>query len=581
MNFLLALCLLLGIAACNQIDPKNDPITFGDGYLDVQLSTDKAAYMPGEQVTFTLNKLVGAGSASVRYRHLGTTLAEEPLTSLTWSWQPPSEDFQGYMIDIHAAIDGKDSIFASVAVDVSSEASRYPRNGFLSAYGKMSQKEIDAVIGQLNRYHINYLQFQDWHYKHHHPLAGTITLPLDEWTDIISRTCYRTTVENYISTAHNAGMKCLFYNLAYGALDDAQEDGVSPEWYLYTDRLHQAPDFHPLGSPFKSSIYITNPGNTQWQDYLVERNNEVYGVFDFDGYQIDQLGTRGDVYDYNGNSIDLKSGFGPFIERMKTAHPDKRLVMNAVGQYGQQYDIAPKPVDFLYTEVWDKNPDYGYDILRGILADNYNWSGGKRTVLAAYMDYDHGSKGRGYFNTHGVLMTTAVAHVWGGTILQLGEHMLCNEYFPDDNLTMRGELKIAMLRYYDFITAYENLLRDGEDWFGANCQSEQLSLNQWPPQRGKVSTIGKHVGNADVIHLLNYVGATHLDWSDTDADQTEPQIFHDITISIERTTEPAHVYVATPDINCGVMQEVEFSHSAGKLTLTVPYLHYWTMLVIE
>ena len=32
---------------------------------------------------------------------------------------------------------------------------------------------------------------------------------------------------------------------------------------------------------------------------MVERNKEVYGNFDFDGFQIDQLGYRGTVYDAN------------------------------------------------------------------------------------------------------------------------------------------------------------------------------------------------------------------------------------------------------------------------------------------
>ena len=39
--------------------------------------------------------------------------------------------------------------------------------------------------------------------------------------------------------------------------------------------------------------------------------------------------------------------------------------------------------------------------------------------------------------------------------------MLCKEYFPNENLTMSEELKTAMVRYYDFLTSYQNLLRDG------------------------------------------------------------------------------------------------------------------------
>ena len=52
---------------------------------------------------------------------------------------------------------------------------------------------------------------------------------------------------------------------------------------------------------------------------MVQQNNDVYEVFDFDGYQIDQLGGRGTLYDYNGNSVDLAATFPAFIKAMKEA----------------------------------------------------------------------------------------------------------------------------------------------------------------------------------------------------------------------------------------------------------------------
>ena len=51
-------CILyseLMMAACNIISPENDPITYGESYIPNMLSTDKAAYLPGEAVTFNLN----------------------------------------------------------------------------------------------------------------------------------------------------------------------------------------------------------------------------------------------------------------------------------------------------------------------------------------------------------------------------------------------------------------------------------------------------------------------------------------------------------------------------------------------
>ena len=574
----LNMLMVIGLMACNGIDPVLDPITYGENYIAVQLSTDKACYAPGESVVFSLNQMPGASAVMVRYRHMGETIEEHVLSSTQWTWRPPTQDYRGYLVDLYVG----DSVYASVAVDVSSTPEKFVRNGFLSAYGNLSQKEIMTVVNSLNRFHINYVQFQDWHWKHHRPLAGTTTLPMDVWTDIISRNCYRSTVDAYITAAHERNMQCLFYNLLYGALNDAHEDGVSRDWYVFSDRQHNTPVFHPLSSPFKSAIYVVNPNNKAWQTYLGERNNDVYQVFDFDGWQIDQLGPQGNVYDYNGNSISLIDGFAPMIEYSKQLQPEKRLVMNAVGQYGQE-KISKTPVDFLYTEVWDKPTNRGYTVLSNVITKNYTLSGGKATVLAAYMNYDHGVKGRGYFNTPGILMTTAAAHAWGGTILQMGEHMLCNEYFPNSNLSMHGDLYRAMIAYYDFITAYENLLRDGGEWFGVDVESmdKQCVFNQWPAVKGQVATVGKAQEGRDIIHLLSYRNAVHLDWCDTNANQGEPDLLTDLSVRMPAKAQPARVYVATPDANFSVAQELDFDYADGMLTLTIPSLKYWTMLWIE
>lgn len=583
-------CTLTAVAvfctSCNIISPEHDPITYGESYIPNLLSTDKAVYQPGEMVKFSINSLPES-AATIRYCHLGTILKEEPLTSQQWTWQPPAEDFQGYMAELRT----KEGVISSIGIDVSSEPARFPRNGFLSAYGSMSPGAIKTILDDLNRYHINYVQFQDWHWKHHHPLAGSATQPMDVWTDIISRNCYRTTVQSYIDGAHERGILTLFYNLGYGCLEDFATDDVSREWLLYTDKQHMHLDNHPLGSPFKSAIYLANMHNTGWRDYLRARNDEVYAIFNFDGWQIDQLGVRPTtVYDYDGKEVDVQAAFGSFIANEKAAQPDKRIVMNAVGQYGQYGQIAQAPVDFCYTEVWEHSDTDGYGIFSRIITDNAGWSDGKQTVLAAYLNYDLGLKGRGYFNTPGIIMATAAASAWGGTILQMGEHMLCHEYFPDDNLTMTGELKRAMIRYYDFAVAYENILRPetpatgvNTDWFGIDVTStvDTLTFNQWGPVVDQIATVGRHVGDRDVIHLLSYRNATHLDWCDTDGDQAPQTLLTDVPVSFAVTAEPARVWVATPDYRQGAAQEVEWEYAGGMLTLTLPALQYWTMIVIE
>jgi dextranase len=444
----------------------------------------------------------------------------------------------------------------------------------------MNSSEINLVMSNLNRYHINVVQFQDWHYKHHLPLAGTVSAPASQWKDIANRDTYLSTVKGYVDASHSLNMKSLFYNLAYGALSDAASDGVSSQWYVYKDANQTNRDYHPLGAPFKSNIYLLDPSNTGWQQFIASRNNDVYTVFNFDGYQVDQLGDRGSLYNASGEALNMATTFRPFLQAMKNAAPSKSLVMNAVNQYGQQ-GIAESPVDFLYTEVW--GPNEGYKDLATIIQNNDAVTGNvKRTVLAAYMNYDLANS-TGSFNTPGVLLTDAVIFAFGGSHLELGEHMLGKEYFPNSNLQMKPELKTAITSYYDFLVGYQNLLRDGGS-FNAPviaCTNNKMTLNIWPPQIGQISVVGKEFANKQVLHFINFTSATHLNWRDANGTQVPPNTITDAAINFTSTKLVRQVWLASPDVNGGVAHSIAFTQSGNMVSFTLPSLKYWDMVVVE
>lgn len=542
----------------------------------VQVSTDKAVYMPGDNVSFHLNKMLPAGT-SIIYTSMDSIIAQQTLSDTAWSWTTPNRDFTGYMITLQ----NNGTVYGTVAVDVSSDPSRFPRNGFLSAYGQMSASQMTGQINTLSRLHINYLQFYDWQWDHECPLAGTPASPAASWLDLANRTNYMATVQGYIQASQTDNIKTLAYNLCYGALNDAASLGVSNEWYLYNDASHTSQDVFNLSAPFRSNIYITNPANTGWQNYLAGRNSDMYSVYNFDGYQIDQLGDPGkSLYDYNGNPVTLSNTFNPFINAMKTAAPTKRLVMNAVNQYGQQ-GIATAPTDFLYSEVW--SPNDGYADLAKIIQDNNNFSSNqKSTVLAAYMDYNLGNN-TGFFNTPGVLMTDAVIFAFGGAHLEMGEHMLCKEYFPNNNLIMHNDLQQAMIHYYDFLTGYENLLRGGGTFNSPvlSCTNGMMQINNWPPQQGAVSVVGKDMGTKQVLHLINFKNATSLLWRDADGTQPAADIIQNATLNFTSSKAVKKLWYASPDVNFGAPQELTFSQSGNTLTFTLPSLQYWDMVVVE
>ena len=571
---------LLFFIGCKKDEPKNNPIVYGGSY-GISIHTDKSIYKPGEKVNFTIDKIL-PGEAKIRYRYLDNLISEVSLAATTWQWAPPVIDHKGYLVDIYATIEGVEKVYGSLAVDVSSDWTKFPRYGFLSKYGQLADADMENIIRNLSRHHINGIQFQDWHYKHHMPLAGTVASPHNFWKDIANRDNYLTTVKGYISKAHAKNIKTMSYNLAFGALNDASADGVQEQWYLFKDKTHTLKDAHPLPKPpFKSDIYLVDPSNISWQQYLIEKNNDVYDVFDFDGFHIDQLGDRGNLYRYDGSAINLAASYKPFIEAMKAASPLKKLVMNAVNQYGQQTGIAESPVDFLYTEVWSGNE--GYKDLAKIILDNNNYSNNSlNTVLAAYMNYNLANS-PGYFNTPGVLLTDAVIFAFGGSHLELGEHMLGKEYFPNNNLQMKDDLKSSLINYYDFLVAYQNLLRDGGNFNlpAMSCTNNVMSVNNWPPEMGKVAVVGKVFNDKQVLHLINFSHANSLDWRDTNGTQNIPQTKSDAMLEFITSKKVTKVWMASPDIQHGTAISLPFNQDGDKVTWKLPVLKYWDIIVIE
>jgi dextranase len=501
------------------------------------------------------------------------------LVSESWEWVAPPEDYQGYMVDIYGFEDSKEVIYGAIAVDVSSDWKRFPRYGFLSKFEGMSESAMGKVISNLNRYHINGLQFYDWAEKHHKPLAGTVSAPTEHWLDIARRPVAKKTVDGYIHLAHQRGMKAMSYNLCYGALNDAYKDGLKPEWKMYDDADHSKSTVFDIGDFLKSPIYLMDASNREWQKYIAARNTEMYAVFDFDGYHIDQLGDWGTKYNYRGESLYLADTYGLFIKAMKSSHPSKRLVFNAVNQYGQK-TIAKSEVDFLYTEVWD--PNVSYADLAEIILNNYNYSNSaKKSILAAYMNYEI-AEYPGNFNPPGVLFTDAVIFAFGGAHLELGEHMLGKEYFPNENLKMPKALSISLIHYYDFMVGYENLLRDGGRFYQPliNDIAGEVTFKNWQPEAGSIAVVGKLVENRQVLHLINFI-TNSQDWRDTKGIKLKPTALQDLQISCDTEQKINKVWFASPDFDYGVARELDFIEEDKKITFTLPSLKYWSMIVME
>ena len=571
--------------------------------LRYQVETDLCSYAPGQTVTLTMTSAPPQGTR-VRYRHMGDIIADTLLTSRSWTWTAPPEDFRGYMAEVYRPTEKADEILATIAIDVSSDWTRFPRYGFVATFGSdKTAVKTRTEMKWLNRCHINGVQFQDWHYCHDWPLGGTRQDGL--WTtykDVANRTIYTSAVRNYIRSAHDRGMKSIFYNLCFGVLDGWQDRGVKPEWFIYKDKNRSTIDRHELPDSWKSDILLVNPANPDWLSYLGERNDDVYAALDFDGYQIDQLGSRGNVYDYDGQSVDLREGYATFITYMKNLHPGKRLVMNAVSQWGASQIAGTGKVDFLYSEVWGnqsgnslKSGAGRFANIKNVIDENRSLSPTLRTVLAAYMNYTSDNRN---FNTPGIVMADAVMFALGGSHLELGgDHMLCREYFPYAGMKWHSQLEDWMTRYYDFLTAYENLLRD--DWTertNVKATCSDVTINTWEPQANQVTLLAREVNGRQVVHLLNFTqdsaGAVSDDdyllcWHDNQATRPWPRRFENLSVRLSGLSgmgKVRRVWVASPDYCGGAMQEItdyKYASATGTVSLTLPSLQFWTMIVIE
>ncbi|MGI4871781.1 MAG: glycoside hydrolase family 66 protein [Janthinobacterium lividum] len=548
--------------------------------------TDKARYAPGESVAFsvTLDSPQSGQVLAVKYYQAGTLVSQQtvPVTTAaaSWSWTPPTTDYQGYLVAL--TLQSGTTVYdqTGIGVDVSSSWVKFPRYGFLSAYGQLSSSAMDATMRQLTRYHLNGLQFYDWMDQHHKPLAGTAAAPAAQWNDLANRPTYYATIKGYVDRAHASGMKALFYNLLYGAYPSAGTDGVDlANWGLYTDVSH-ASGYAITGLPSSwetTTLNLLDPNNAAWRTYLLAQHGNVYDAgFGFDGWHVDQIGDPGTVYTYAGQAVSLPQGFASMLTGAKTARPTKSLVMNAVDNFGQS-QIAPAPIDFVYTEMWTNNE--GYANIASTLQANEAASGGKRNVMAAYVNRAS-STTTGYFNDASVLMADAVMFAFGGSHIELGEHLLGNEYFPNSNLQMSARLQASLTTYYDFLTGYENLLRGDGRTFNTVALTG-TNVQAWPPVLGKIASVGTTVGSRQVFHLLNFTQAQTLNWRDNGQVQPEPTTRTSLSLSFPLTATVNRLWIASPDVNGGLPQDVTFTQTGGTVSFTLPTLKYWTMVVAE
>jgi len=561
---------------------------------------NKAMYKPAEEASFYLAEIpAGTARIAMTLMRLDDEVLRRDLSvEEVWAgpaFALPDADFTGYLLCLEA----KDQYGGSLAccftgVDCSSTWTRFPRYGYVWDYTASAKPE--EIIGTLSRYHLNALQFYDWQYRHHQPLPPD----LEGWRDWSGRMINGGVVREYLDQAHRRAISCMAYNMIYAANMTYLHDGsgVDAAWRL----IRQAGgDFTcdmdaSLGDA--GILQYFNPLDPNWQKYIFARENEVFANLPFDGWHGDTIGENGPMaradgsplgYDGDGKPIRLvKDCYRAFLNAAKKAIGSKCLVFNPVGAQGIE-EVYQSDADVLYAEFWpwDRSPEgelydtYG-SLHREIIRAGEHGRG-RSLVVAAYVNYRNESP---LFNAPAVRLLDSAVFASGGARLELGNdgRMLSDEYFPSDHKKrMDPELQAAVGRLYDFMTAYENILRDGQEAVrrSAVVQGYEVSADGSP---GSVWCFARADSRHEIVHFINLVG-TDNGWRDTLQTKKAPVPLQSLKVRLYTDFDARSVSMASPD-SCDIRLH-SLAYSAGAdaqgryISFEIPSLAYWDMILLR
>ena len=596
--------LVLGVAAVAALPGPAVKIT--------NIATDKARYAPGEPVKVDVAIAVDGNRPTSHAPNANVCMILQDLgqTRMTkqssvrleggktvhaeLTFTPPAEDYHGYRLEMRL-LDGHKKVLASAAtaIDVSSTWTRFPRYGYVAHYD--ADIPAEQWISEMNRFHINGVQFYDFQYKHHLP-RPPLELLHSIWPDIAKRAISANTLRSFLASAKKHNMMTMAYNASYAAYADAFHDGsgVDLKWAAWADaqgpRTEAAVKPLPLPDGWATPrLLYMNQNNPGWQNYIFSRMRDLFEVLPFDGWHIDTYGDPG-AFAWDRRPIDYVGGLPQFANAARAAL-QRPVVLNTVRANGQ-IGMSRSDAEFVYSELWPED-HATYASIVDAADEVHTANPGKSLVFAAYL---HGQLSEQLqqkpgthvpFNLPAVLLADAVIFSSGASHIELGDgsRMLSNPYFPaDTGITVSEGLRQQLRSYYDFQVAYENYLRDG-----AKAAAFRVTLaNVAQTQRGDagaVWTIAREKKSYAVVHLINLTGLKRTDWRDDALDYPPAPVLHNLRVQVQLPGGVESVGWASPDVDEGAWHELSLrkagSPSANIYEVTIPELRYWTVLIFH
>ena len=594
-------CLALSsFARAVQPDLSSTPQT-------AEVSTDKARYAPGEpvkvQVAFHTNTKAGpqaSVTAFLQDRGSVVTEVQYPITLETAAQQhaeltviPPSDDFRGYRLEVRiTAENGQLLAGGASAVDVSSNWTRFPRYGYIAHYDPGIPAE--QWINELNRFHIDGLQFYDFQYKHHWPLPPP-AMAQTSWHDIANRTISAHTLLEFLRAAKERNMTTMAYNASYAAYADAFHDGsgVKLQWAAWSDA--QSPrteaDTKSLNLPpgwATPRLMFMNQNDPDWRRYIFGRMDDLFRVFPFDGWHIDTYGDAS-AFAWDGTPINYFAG-SPAFANAAHAALHRPVLLNTVGGHGQAA-MAHSAVDIVYSELWpDDHPTYA-SILEAA-EEIHTANPAKAIVFPAYLHRELSDRltnkpnEHAFFDQPAVLLADAVIFASGASHLELGDgsRMLSNPYFPaDTSITPSPDLLQKLRWYYDFQVAYENYLAGGVQEVSLPITLSGAKQTD-RGEAGAIWAFARQKGQDTMVHLVNLTGLRTSDWRDDGLNDPPAPILHNLRVKVQLANNVTAAGWASPDVDEGRWHPlvlVKDTSSGQDYEISIPELHYWSVIFLR
>ncbi|AIO19379.1 Cycloisomaltooligosaccharide glucanotransferase precursor [Candidatus Izimaplasma bacterium HR1] len=460
------------------------------------------------------------------------------------------------------------------AFEIENDWKKRPRYGFLSDFSSKNLNE-ENYIKTFLKLHINVVQYYDWMYQHNNLIA-----PTEEFTDLMGRKLNQRVVKDKIKLCQEHGIK----NIAYGAIYGASNEFFNnhKDWAFYNTKNE------PIR--FIDVFTIMNfTKNSEWRNHLIGEYKKAINVMNFDGIHMDTYGYPKVALDYQKNVIRLDEHFNDLINDTKKELQQNcnssELIFNNVGAWPVETTYKANQ-SALYIEVWD--PMSTYNHLMTLIKQVKSLTKDKELIISAYLKpyYEKGSKNA--VNSHKLL--SSILFSSGAFHLIMGEDQktLRTGYYCD-----YGELNDDQFneirKYYDFNTMFSEVLYDRTltdvsltHMDGDNLEYVFDNIEVSPTAApGKVLTIIKENNQRKIIHLINLIDSTSVNWNEFHEDRKP---INNIKIRVLTLKEVSNIYVCSPDngvLPKDVSFKVEKTNRGNLVTLMIDSLLYWDMIVIN